>query len=84
MKEIMQLSCGGKHKRWGIMHQIKDISMKTLLHDFSSGVDEHPRKALIRIAINNGKFRSYKKFQNRNMVKLCNKVLRALKKEEVK
>lgn len=38
-----------------IMHQIKDISMKTLWHDFSSRVDEHPRRELIRTAINNGK-----------------------------
>lgn len=39
----------------GIMLQIKDILMKTLWHDFSLRVDEHPRQEFLKTAINNGK-----------------------------
>jgi len=39
----------------GIMLQVRDISMKTIWRDFSSRVDEHPRKDLLKTAIIKGK-----------------------------
>ena len=39
----------------GILLQVRDIAMKTLWHNFSFRVDEHPRKELLRTATNNGK-----------------------------
>ncbi|GAB6887128.1 hypothetical protein JCM13304A_06260 [Desulfothermus okinawensis JCM 13304] len=37
----------------GMMHQVRDIAMKTLWSNFSSLVDEHPRKELLKTAMNN-------------------------------
>lgn len=36
----------------GMMHQVRDIAMKTLWRNFSSLVDEHPREELLRTEIN--------------------------------
>lgn len=55
VKSLKRLGFTQVNSKTGMMLQIEDIAKKTLWHDFSSRVDEHPRKEFLKTEIDNGR-----------------------------